>query len=81
MLTSLLPFLGHASNKLAVGATIPPFNARIRMDWVVDLQKVGEKGYLLVYFIQGQHPGAPSRAVPCETTGRNFRNRASKSSG
>lgn len=68
MLTSLFPFLGHAADKLAVGAAIPAVQCPDQDGQVVDLPKVGEKGYLLVYFY-------PKASTPgCTQQGCSLRN-------
>jgi peroxiredoxin Q/BCP len=50
MLCSLLPFLGSAAEKLAVGDAIPAVTCNDQDGKPVDLAKEGAKGYLLVYF-------------------------------
>ncbi|MFM7817765.1 MAG: redoxin domain-containing protein, partial [Verrucomicrobiota bacterium] len=50
MFASLFPFLSNAADKLAVGAAIPTVQCPDQDGQVVDLAKVGGKGYLLVYF-------------------------------
>lgn len=50
MLTSLLPFVGQAASKLALGSAIPAVQCPDQDGQLIDLPKAGEKGYLLVYF-------------------------------
>lgn len=50
MFASLFSFLGNAADKLAVGAAVPAVQCPDQDGQVVDLAKVGDKGYLLVYF-------------------------------
>ena len=50
MFASLFSFFSNAAEKLAVGAAIPAVQCPDQDGQVVDLPKVGAKGYLLVYF-------------------------------
>ena len=50
MLLSLFPFLGSAADKLAVGSSLPAITCNNQDGQPVALAKVGEKGFLLVYF-------------------------------
>lgn len=68
MFSSLLPFLGHAADKLAVGASIPAVQCPDQDGQVIDLQKLGATGYLLVYFY-------PKASTPgCTQQGCSLRN-------
>ena len=50
MFASLFSFFSNAAEKLTVGAAIPAVQCPDQDGQVVDLPKVGAKGYLLVYF-------------------------------
>lgn len=50
ILLSLLPFLGSAAEKLAVGAKLPAVTCNDQDGVPVELAKAGATGYLLVYF-------------------------------
>ena len=79
MLLSLLPFLGNAAERLAVGDALPAVICNDQDGKAVDVAAEGAKGYLLVYFYPKAKTGGCTKAAPSATAGPISASSASRS--